>query len=215
MTAYGGKGRALLFFEKAEFLTGEGSIMSAFRKFRYSALSALTLCAVAATAAAATVSVHPSMVIADNNGAVLGPVVGIANNGRPLVLVADPDEPQGTPRGILLRVEKEAISAEDDFEVFYSSTGCTGTPFIRPASARSGLAEMTDINYSVGLNGSDLVVYKAAGAGVNTSFQSFFRSTTGACSDLSSNQDMVEATQVINLSVDHPPPYGVVFPGLQ
>lgn len=164
---------------------------------------------------AATVSMHPSMVVADNNGAVLGPVIAMSNNGRPLVLVADPTEPQGMPRGIILRVEKNVISTEDDFQVFYSDPGCGGMPHLRPASERSGLAEMTDINYSVGLNGTDKVVYKAAGAGSGITYQSIFNSNNGNCTDSTNNISLIVATQVMNLTADHPAPYGVVFPGFE
>lgn len=164
---------------------------------------------------AETVSMNPPMVVADNNGAVLGPVIAIATNGRPLVLVADSTEPAGSPRGIILRVEKNVISTEDDFQVFYSDPGCGGTPHLRPASERTGLAEMTDINYSVGLNGLDKVVYKASGSGSSISYQSIFNSNTGSCTDSNNTISLIVATEVMNLTADHPAPYGVVFPGLE
>lgn len=166
------------------------------------------------TAGAETVSINPSMVVSDNNGAVVGPVIGFATNGRPEVLINDTTQPGNMPRGVIIRVEKNGLSTEDDFEVYYSATGCTGTPYLKPASERSGLAEMTDINYSVGLNGSDTVLYKASGGGTTTSYQSFYRSTTLSCTDSSGSRSLVAATQVMNITNDHPPPYGVTFPGL-
>lgn len=175
-------------------------------------LAALT---VAAAAGAATVSIHPSMIVADDNGAILGPVIGFASNGRPLVLIKDPTEPNTAPRGVIVRVESsEDLSTEDDFEVFYSDPGCTGTAYLKPASERFGVTEMTNINYSVGLNGTDVVLYKGLGAGSNTPYESFYRSTTVSCSAASGSRSLVAATQIINFTNDHPAPYGVLFPGL-
>lgn len=184
------------------------------RHLPVSILFAVAALVVASTSESATVSVNPSMVISDDNGAVLGPVIGFQTNGRPLVLINDPTEPSNMPRGVIVRVEKNGLSTEDDFEVFYSAADCTGTAYLKPASERSGLAEMTGINYSVGLNGSEVVLYKVSGAGSNTSYQSFYRSTTLSCSNSSGSRDLIAATQIINITNDHPAPYGVTFPGL-
>lgn len=182
----------------------------------------VTLMFAGATAIASVVSISPSIVVRDNNGEVLAPVVGYQTSARPLVMFSDPTSV--TPRGILVHVRADVtLVSEEDFRVFYDMADCNGTPYLALPGDRVGVPQITGVLYAIGLNTLDQVVllrtngpaepvdpvseYQAQNADFTSPQSGCTASSFGVTS-------LMPATEIINFTVDHPPPYSVEFPGL-
>ena len=156
----------------------------------------------------------PIFVVKDGNGNVVGPVIGIDVNGRPLVAY---DGDAATGRRAFLSFDQAGFVGEH-FQVFYSGLNCTGTAYVRAASSLFGVKQMTGITYAVGLGTSNHIwLYRSnsSGPGSTPAVQSVYSSTGTAdfsdgskcLNDNSGSSNLVTATAAIDVTQNFPPNY--------
>jgi len=161
---------------------------------------------------ATSIGVLPAFIVKDGNGNVVGPVMGIDLNGRPIVAY---EGDMLTGRRAILRFEPQGFQA-DAFLVYYSGSNCTGVAYIRAPSSLFGLRPMTGINYAAGLgSGGHIWLYRSnsPGPGSTPTIQSEYTTASPDFSDAAKCQasggspDLVLATNAIDVTATFPPNY--------
>lgn len=159
----------------------------------------------------AQTAVLPALVLEDDDGEVIGPIVGFTfgdEDSFPILRLTDPINVVH----VLVTVLDSSHLTTRNPGTFFSGSSCSGTPY-HEARIEQGLSEISGHDYSVGRTGAPstgsqlLYVSSTSDSGSLTSYGSKYKNT--GCNLVGGTTTLREATSVLDIDDAHPPPYAL------
>lgn len=162
----------------------------------------------ASVAGAQTIGRFPGMVVNDNNGNPIGPVVYM-DPGQMIPVVRIEDSNVNVPA--FLKVFSDTQLDGTMGTTYFSSADCVGTAYHNAAFSVNdhGVAALYGYIYSVAISGGAQHLYRTdetATPGGSTSYNSTY-AVSGGCTNSSGTISARTAVDVVNLDSMFPPPY--------